>query len=235
MLELLSGLQAAVGVNELSRRLGIPKSSASMLVATLQDRGYVMATPEGILLAEEHRGAGWVGGRVAHLRRHARPVMQRLSRETGESCFLGVATRSFDIQYVDKAVSESALRYDADLALVRPAYCTSIGWVMLASLNPEQLERYFAGRTLSRLTPRTVTDEDAIRASVAETRRRGFATISDSHVLGTSGVAAPVHRQGRVVAGLAVIAPSERFSLKADANIANTVAAADELSQALAR
>lgn len=68
-----------------------------------------------------------------------------------------------------------------------------------------------------------------------ETRRRGYATISDSHVLGTSGVSAPVLRQGRVVAGLGVIAPSDRFSVQADLNIQSTVAAARELSQALDR
>ena len=235
MLELLTGLQGGIGLNELARRLGIPKSSASALVATLQGRGYVVAVPEGVSLADDYRSTGWVGGRTAHLLRHARPAMQRLSRKTGESCFLGVATRSFDIQYVEKVVSESALRYDADLALIRPAYCTSIGWVMLAGLNPAQLDRYFEGRAMNRLTPRTITDEATIRAAVAETRRRGFATISDSHVLGTSGVSAPVVRQGRVVAGLAAIAPSERFSVQADLNIQATVAAARELSQALDR
>ena len=235
LLELLAGLQGGIGVSELARRLGIPKSSASGLVSTLQGRGYVVPVPEGIALADAYRGPGWVGGETAHLLRYARPAMQRLSRQTGESCFLGMATRSFDVQYVEKAVSESALRYDADLALTRPAYCTSIGWVLLAGLTPAQLDRYFDGRDLNQLTPKTITDEAVIRGAIDETRRRGYATISDSHVLGTSGVSAPVTRQGRIVAGLALIAPSERFSLQADLNVQATVVAAHELSQALDR
>jgi DNA-binding IclR family transcriptional regulator len=161
--------------------------------------------------------------------------MQRLSRRTGESCFLGIATRSLDVQYVEKVVSESALRYDVELPALRPAYCTSIGLVLLAGLAASQLDRYFHARELKRLTPRTVTRESAIRAAVLEAHRKGYATISDSHVLGTSGVAAPVAMHGQVIAGLAVIAPSERFSRQPELNVEATVAAARELSQTLER
>jgi IclR family pca regulon transcriptional regulator len=156
-----------------------------------------------------------------------------LSRRTGESCFLGVATRSFEVKYVEKVVSESALRYDVELPVVRPAYCTSIGLVLLAGLSAAQLDRYFQGRELKRLTPRTVTKEPSIRAAVLEVQRKGYATISDSHVLGTSGVSAPVMMHGQVIAGLAVIAPSERFARQPELNVDATVAAARELSQAL--
>ena len=117
VLELLSGLQEGIGLNELARRLDIPKSSASALIATLEGRGYVRSAPDGVALVDAFRDGGWVGGKTATLLRHARPAMQRLSRHTGESCFLGTPTRSFDVQYVEKVVSESALRYDADLSL----------------------------------------------------------------------------------------------------------------------
>ncbi len=235
VLELLAGLREGIGVNELARRLEIPKSSASALVATLENRGYVRTGPDGVALLESFRSDGWVGGKTARLLRHARPAMQRLSRRTGESCFLGIATRSFEVQYVEKVVSENALRYDVDLPVVRPAYCTSIGLVLLAGLTASQLDRYFQGRELKRLTPRTVTRESSIRAAVLEAQRNGFATISDSHVLGTSGVSAPVLMQGHVIAGLAVIAPSERFARQPELNVEATVHAARELSQALDR
>jgi len=234
ILELLTGVRGSIGVNELARRLGVPKSSASALVATLTGRGYLVSGADGVQLAEAYRGNGWVGGATADLLRQARPAMERLSRQTGESCFLGLPTPTFEVQYADKVVSESALRYDADLALVRPAYCTTIGWVLLAGLAAAELDRYFDGRQLIRLTPKTVTDEARIRAGVAEARRDGYATMTDSHVLGTSGVAAPVRRHGRVVAGLAVIAPRERFASQAARHVEATVAAAGELSRALA-
>ncbi len=235
VLEMLAGLQEGIGLNELARRLDIPKSSASALIATLEGRGYVRSGPDGVVLVDAFRDGGWVGGEMAHLLRQARPAMQRLSRQTGESCFLGTPTRTFEVQYVEKVVSESALRYDADLSLIRPAYCTSIGLVLLAGLSNDLLDRYFQGRDLVQLTSKTVTDEAAIRRAVAKARRNGFATISDSHVLGTSGVSAPVRRQGRVVAGLAVIAPSERFAQQASLNVEATVAAARVLGQALDR
>lgn len=235
VLELLAGLREGIGVNELARRLEIPKSSASALVATLEGRGYVRLGPDGVSLVESFRADGWVGGKTARLLRHARPAMQRLSRQTGESCFLGVATRSFEVQYIEKVVSESALRYDVDLPAMRPAYCTSIGLVLLAGLTDAQLDRYFESHELKRITPRTVTKEAAIRTAVQEARSKGYATIADSHVLGTSGVSAPVTMNGQVIAGLAVIAPTDRFARQPEANIRATVAAARELSQMLDR
>ena len=233
LLELLAAMRGPIGVNEIARRLAMPKSSASALVATLQERGYAVSGAGGVTLAEAYRDVGWVGGGTAALLRWARPVMQRLSRATGESCFLGVPTATFDVLYVEKVVSDSALRYDADVALLRPAYCTSIGLVLLGGLSESALDGYFAGRTLAPVTPRTVTDETRIRTEVARGRKRGYVRISDSHVLGASGVAAPVWRDGQVIAGLAVIAPSDRFSRQAELNVKATVDAADELTQAL--
>ncbi len=230
---MLSALREPIGVNEIARRLAMPKSSASALVATLHERGYAVSGAGGVALAEAYRDAAWVGGATAALLRCARPAMQRLSRVTGESCFLGVPTARLDVLYLDKVVSDSALRYDADVEQVRPAYCTSIGLVLLGGLSASGLDAYFEGRVLRPVTPRTVTDEALIRREVARGRTRGYVRISDSHVLGASGVAAPVRRDGRVIAGLAVIAPSERFSRQTALNVQATVAAADEVSRAL--
>lgn len=233
LLEMLSALREPIGVNEIARRLSMPKSSASALVATLHERGYAVSGAGGVALAEAYRDAGWVGGGTAALLRCARPAMQRLSRTTGESCFMGVPTAKFDVLYVDKVVSDSALRYDAEVDQVRPAYCTSIGLVLLGGLSDSALDAYFEGRALRPVTPRTVTDEALIRREVTRGRTRGYVRISDSHVLGASGVAAPVRRDGQVVAGLAVIAPSERFSRQTALNVQATVAAADAVSRAL--
>lgn len=233
LLEALAALRDPIGVNEIARRLAMPKSSASALIATLQARGYVVSGAGGVVLAEACRNVGWVGGETAALQRCARPIMQRLSQSTGESCFLGVPTAAFEVLYVDKAVSDSALRYDAELAMLRPAYCTSIGLVLLGGLSESGLDAYFAGRALVPVTPRTVTDVNRIRAAIAIGRKRGYVRISDSHVLGASGVAAPVVANGRVIAGLAVIAPSDRFSRQAALNVKLTVDAAGDLSRAL--
>lgn len=235
VLELVSTLREGIGVNELARRLEIPNSSASALIATLQGRGYLALEADGYRLAETYREAGWVGGTQALLMRAAQPVMQRLTHATGESSFLGVLTRSNDVRYVQKAVSQHPLRYDGDLSQIRPAYCISIGTVMLAGFSDAALDAYLGSRKLLAVTPRTVTDPAALRKMIERVRKLGHARMSDSHVMGTSGVAAPVRRGERVVAGLAVMAPTHRFELQPDAIVAATVAAAQEISQVLSQ
>ena len=230
VLELMAGLNQGIRVNELARQLAMPKSSASSLVATLEGRGYIRAATDGYRLADTHRRSGWVGGITAALVRASRPIMEELVAKTGESAFLGVPTQTLEIRYVAKVVSDNPLRYDGELAALRPAYCTSIGQVILASLSSDALDRYFETHELTAVTSRTVTDEKILRKTLAQARARGYVTIADSHVLGASGAAASIFAEERVVAGLALIAPSARFDPERKRIIPSVVEAAKRIS-----
>jgi DNA-binding IclR family transcriptional regulator len=233
VLELMATLQQGIRVNEIARQLGIPRSSASALVSTLEGRGYIQAAADGYRLAECYRDVGWVGGASATLLRASQPVMNRLVAATGESAFLGVPTSNLSIQYIAKKVSDNPLRYDVGLEFLRPAYCTSIGQVILSSLSDTEFERYLETHDLAAITPRTATDRQAIRKAVELGRKQGYVTIADSNVLGASGVAAPILSGDRVLAGLAVIAPSQRFDPAREQIIQAVVASAREISEAL--
>jgi DNA-binding IclR family transcriptional regulator len=233
VLELMAGRTQGLRVNEMARQLAMPKSSASSLLATLESRGYIVPGSDGYRLVEMFRTAGWAGGITSALLRTSGPVMARLVAKTGESVFLGVPTPDLSIQYIAKAVSTSELRYDVDLASPRPAYCTSIGQVILGGLDAAALDRYFETHELKRITPRTVIDQRAIRRAIRKARDEGFVTTADGHVLGASGVAAPVRAGERIVAALAAIAPSARFEAHRARIIPAVVAAAHELGQAL--
>jgi IclR family acetate operon transcriptional repressor len=233
VLELLAGRREGVRVNQLARALAMPKSSASALLGTLAVRGYVEATGEGYCLAESYRGGGWVGGMTGSLVRVGRSIMERLVTDTGESAFLGVATASMDVRYIAKVVSANPLRYDVELESLRPAHSTSIGRVLLASLAPDALDAYFRTHDLSRTSIRPDASERSIRRALNAVRAQGYATIADSHVLGTSGAAAPVSAGGRVVAGLAIIAPTARFDAARDRIVPHVVAAARELGRGI--
>lgn len=235
LLELLASLPGSVRVNEVARLLGIPKSSASSLLATLEGRGYVEQGADGFRLsARLHQG--WVGGDFARLMSIARPALGRLVARTAESAFLGVLTAEWNIRYVQKVVSDSPLRYDVELGTTRAAYCTSIGHVLLAGQPDSRLESYLSSTRFVAITPRTLTDRDRIRKAVLAVRRVGYASSTDSHVLGASGIAAPVsNASGQTIAGLAVIAPSARFAPKRAAITRLVVDAAAELSRTLAQ
>jgi len=233
VLELLAGMPQGIRVNQLARTLAIPKSSASGLLGTLAVRGYVESSGDGYRLTDGYRGSGWVGGVTGMLVRAAHPIMERLVADTGESAFLGVATPSFEVRYVAKAVSANPLRYDVELTSLRPAHSTSIGQVLLASLSAEALDDYIRHHDLTRAAGRPVIGERALRRALALAREQGYVTIADSHVAGTSGAAAPVTETDRTVAGLAIIAPTSRFDAARNRIVPRVVAAAQELSRAI--
>lgn len=233
VLELLAGLPHGIRVNQLARALSMPKSSASALLGTLALRGYVEAAGDGYRLADGYRAGGWVGGLTGALVRIGQPIMERLVADTGESAFLGVATPSLEVRYIAKIVSANPLRYDVELESLRPAHSTSIGQVLLASLPPDALDGYFRTHDLARGSTRPAVSERTVRRAVSAARTQGYVTIADSHVLGTSGAAAPISAGGRVVAGLAIIAPSARFDAARARIVPCVVAAARDLGRSI--
>jgi IclR family acetate operon transcriptional repressor len=216
VLEVLEHLAAApepVGVSEISRELAIPKSSAFMLLSTLESRGYVEGDPQRRFSLNRifTEGRPWVGGSYAALMRAARPAMQALAHSTGESSFLGVARDAQTAEYIAKVVSGHEVRCDAELHEPRPLHSTSVGMVLLAFQDEELTGRFLASR-LERVTPKTLYEPRQLRRELAAIRERGFAIARDTNSAGASGIAAPVFTgKGRVIAALNLAAPTSRF------------------------
>lgn len=236
LLELMAALPHPLRLNEAARRMGIPKSSAHALLNTLEAKGYVVAGADGFRLAEQFRNGGWAGGHFAHLTRIARPAMMRLVSETGESTFLGIMTSDWSVQYIDKIASANAVRYDADLTTVRPAYNTSIGHVFLADQPDAVLRSYLATHPLKRETPYTVIDPDELVRVLARVRERGYAEADRSHAVDSAGVAAGIRGpDSRVIAAVSVVAPHQRFASIRAVAVAAVQAAAEGISAGLRR
>lgn len=224
-----------LGVSEVARRIGIPKSSAQGLLTTLSIRGYLDKAGTGYVLPAGLRGTAWVGGRLAKLTRAAQPVMRRVADATGESAFLGVLTPERMIRYVIKEVSANEVRYDAPLAHLRPAHCTSIGLVILAFLPQAEGDALLRQLPLPKVTPFTVTDRRALKKLLTQAQARGYAEVRNAHVDGASGVSAPVFGpDGKVMAGLNLGAPSSRYTKVRAQMIREVVKAANELSRQFA-
>jgi DNA-binding IclR family transcriptional regulator len=212
VLELFAASPGALGVTDVARKLGIPKSSAQGLLTTLAGRGYLAREAAAYFLPPELRNGGWVGGLRARLLALAEPVLQGIAQESGESAFLGVLVGN-QIQYLAKAISRHEVRYDASLSQLRPVYCTSIGLAILAHLDPAIASGILRRTKITKVTPNTVTDRETIDRMLDRARQVGFAEVKDANLLGASGVAAPVFGpRGEVLAGLSIGAPTSRYA-----------------------
>ena len=212
LLELFAITPGPLGVSEIAKRLGLPKSSAQALLLTLVDRGYLTRGDAGYVLPAALK-VGWVGGIRARLLGVARPVMDEMAQTSGESVFIGTMTSAGRVQFIGKAVSPNEVRYDASLDHFRPAHSTSIGLIMLAHLPQEKVERWLQPESLVPVTRHTVTDPRRIRRMLRAARKAGCIEVRNANVEGASGVSAPVFGPvGEVVAGLNIAAPSARYA-----------------------
>lgn len=196
---------------ELAQRCGVNRTTAWRLLATLEDHGLVERDRsqryaigyETVALAQSNSGS-------AALVRIARPALERLAEETGETVNLSVARRNavVAIDQIDPADADLLLNY---LTKPLPLHCTSNGKVVLASLSAAQLDAVLAA-PLDRRTPQTVVDPARLRESVAEVRRNGYAITVGELNPGINGVSSGVvDDQGKLAAIISVSAPAHRL------------------------
>lgn len=201
------------GVTELARRLGLHKSTASRLLATLEKRGLVEQDDETgryrlglvvIRLAEKAE-------RTLDLRAIAMPELDRLARATRETTGLGVADGD-QLLTVAQADGPNLVAMGDWTGRGVPIHSVAAGKVLLAAM-PEREILKLVRRGLDRFTDRTITQLEPLLEELARVRRRGYATAFGEFDAGLNGVAAPVHdARGQVTAAVDVWGPAFRIT-----------------------
>ena len=223
-------------VSDAGRELGVAASTAHRLLAMLQYRGFVAQDPAtkayalGPILAE----LGLAAVRGMDIRTEARPVMERLVAEVGETAHLGVL-RGTEVLFLESVESNRALRVADRTGMTLPAHASAVGKALLAGLPTEQIPILYPDPELPAFRPNTITCRDDLERALALVRERGYATNADESEAGVSGVAAPIRDStGRVRAALTVSAPTSRLTEEQVAAIAPaTVRAAEEIGARL--
>jgi IclR family pca regulon transcriptional regulator len=131
----------------------------------------------------------------------AQPIIERLSAAYRES--FSVATLDGEeIVYIARTqVPSRVMAVDLHIGSRLPAYCTSMGRVLLAYLPPDQLEAYLARVDLIPHTTRTIISIEKLRHALRTVRRLGYAIVDQELEVGLRSLAVPVHApNGRVVA-----------------------------------
>lgn len=215
------------GITVLSDRLGLPKSTVSRLLATL----------ESLEAVERVDGPRWrVGPGVAALAGTvtperslavlAHPRLVELVAAVGEDAGLAVPD-GYDVHYVDQVESDNPVQVRDWTGTRVPLHAVPSGLVLLAEWPPDAIDAYL-GRELERLTPRTVVEPAAVRRRLEQVRHQGHAWGYEEFAEGIVSVAAPVRdARSKAVAAIHVHGPAYRFPARAaEATVAQHVAAA---------
>ncbi|SEB92587.1 IclR family transcriptional regulator [Streptomyces sp. TLI_105] len=215
ILELFLEGGGTLSAPEITRRLGLPRTTTHELVTTLTARNYLVPVPEQPGRYRLGVRTYQLGSRYAEqldLAAEGREVAREVADTCGETVHVALLEDT-DVIYVAKVDSTHAVRMVSAAGRRLPAHCTAVGKMLLATLPEDELDERLEGRELVAMTPRSLTDPDALRAALAEIRILGVAVEQQESNPDVSCVAAPVRdRSGRVVAALSVSVPVHRWS-----------------------
>ncbi len=197
-----------LGIADMARAAGLTKSTAYRYVATLAKLGYVVQDPDTkkYSLGPRVIDLGFAALNSMELTRLAAQYLQALSDETGYPASMAVLDGP-DIVYVERRRSRRATGFPMDINLHigsrLPAYCTSMGKVLLAGRGPEQLRAVLDQTEFLRRGPKTIVAREQLMGTLARVRQQGIAINDEELAPGLRSVAAPVRDQaGNVVAAI---------------------------------
>ncbi|MGZ6340515.1 MAG: IclR family transcriptional regulator [Candidatus Limnocylindrales bacterium] len=200
------------GVTELARRLGLHKSTASRLLATLQKRGLVEQDDDSgkyrLGLAVVRLGER--AEKTLDLRRIALPELERLARVTRETVAIGILDGDVCLNLAQADPPSPVMPIDLT-GRTAPLHAVACGKVLLSAM-PEREVLRLAKRGLPAYTPHTIIGLEPLLEELARVRKRGFATDFGELETGLNGVAVPVlDARGNVIAALDVWGPAHRI------------------------
>ncbi|MDX2160290.1 MAG: IclR family transcriptional regulator [bacterium] len=229
---LFNGERPEWGVSDIAHALGIAKSSAHDLVASMAQIGLLTQGEDG-----RYR-LGWklvelseILLETTELRAVARPILERINDTYQETIRLAILDHG-KVCYVDTLDGMQPIRVAASgLGSHLYPHCSGVGKVLLAHQPSTLVERTIAEQGLPRFTESTITTLEALRAELDATRQRGWGIDNGEIIADLRCIAAPIrNHSGRVVAAVSMSVPAFRFERSQDALRGAVMRAGDEIS-----
>ncbi len=201
-------------IANISQKTGIPRAAVRRCLHTLRELGYVDAELNNFSLRPKVLTLGYSYLSSTPLTVSAQPCLNNISRTLNESSSLAVMDDD-EILYVARSATSRIMSVALNTGSRLPAYCTSLGRVMLAHMPPAELDQYLARTKLRPMTENTVTSVKRLRAILTDVRQAGYAINDEELELGLRSIAVPVRgASGTVLAALNVGAQAARVSVK---------------------
>lgn len=201
-------------ISQLSIKTGLSRAAVRRCLYTLTKLGFAGAEdgsryslrPRMLTLSHTYTTSNTLSSA-------AQPILERMSAALRES--FSVATLDGeDIVYIARTQVNRIMAVDLHIGSRLPAYCTSMGRILLAYLPNEQLEQYLAKVNLVPHTTRTITSVEKLRLALRNIRRNGYAICDQEYEVGLRSIAVPVYSSsGRVVATLNLSGNAPRLSV----------------------
>jgi IclR family pca regulon transcriptional regulator len=194
-------------LTEAATASGLSRAVARRLLLTLAHLGYVRQDGRDFSLTARvlELGFGYLGS--LGLPEIARGAMEALAQRVHESCSMGVL-EGRDVVYVQRVSVSKVMAVALGVGARLPAWCTSMGRVLLGALGDEDLQQWLAEAPLARVTDHTCTDPRELLRRIRQARADGYAYVEQELERGLCSVAVPLrNRDGAIVAAMNVGMP----------------------------
>jgi IclR family pca regulon transcriptional regulator len=212
VLQAFSDSRRSLTIAQISQKTGIPRAAVSRCLYTLKQLGYAESDVNNYSLRPKVLTLGYSYLSSTPLTVSAQPYLNQISRTLNESCSLAVLDDN-EVLYVARSATSRVMSVALNTGSRLPAYCTSLGRVLLAHLPDAELQAYLDKVRLKPLTEHTITSQKRLRAVLHDVRTQGYAINNEELEVGLRSIAVPVRgASGTVHAALNVGAQAGRVS-----------------------
>jgi IclR family pca regulon transcriptional regulator len=199
-------------LSDLAKAADLPRATARRILFTLERAGYVASdgklfslTPRVLALAGSYLSSNQV---VTILQ----PVLDRLSSAAKEISSLAILDGE-EVIFVARSSPARVFSSGIDLGYRLPAFCSSVGRVLLGKFSNGELEAAIHAASLTPMTPYTVTDKVLLLATIITDREKGYSLVDREAEPGFRSIAVPIRRyDGTIAAAVNMGAHVDRIS-----------------------
>jgi DNA-binding IclR family transcriptional regulator len=216
VLECIAQSRKGFSVSELSRRLTLPKSSVHLILRTFERRGYLQKQRTGgrYRFGMKLMSLGHLALDGVELRDEARPILERLVRETGLTAHLGILERG-EIVIIERIDAASPIRVVSFVGRRMKLHSTAVGKALAAFLPRAEIDAQMAQAPLEPQNERTIASPEAFQRELDQIRGRGYAFNDEEDELGVRAVGAAIRdADGASLAAVSVVGTTGQLPLE---------------------
>lgn len=214
LMNALADCPQGLSLSEVAHRVQLPTSTAHRLLTTLQNERYVRFESErsAWLIGVQAFQVGSTFVRSRDLVAMARPYMRRLMEESGETVNLAINDR-MEVVYLAQVECHKMMRAIAGPGGRALMHCSGVGKALLAYVSDAELQDVIENQGLTRETPKTLSEPEALKADLKKIRASGYAIDDEENAIGLRCVASIIFDEhGEPLAGLSVSGPMARMT-----------------------
>ena len=199
-------------LSEVADRTSLTRAAARRILLTLQQLGYVAATGRKFFLTPRILDLGYSYLSTTPLWDLAEPYMEELVSRVHESSSASVLDGT-DIVYILRVPTKKIMTISLSIGSRLPAYCTSMGRILLGGLSGEELDNILRKSDLKAITPHTVIDPARLKQIIRDDCAKGWSLVNQELEEGLVSLSVPIQdRTGRIVAAMNVSGQATRTS-----------------------